>query len=104
MPQPRGRPIAIVLASLVVLCGAGAAAYQETAIAHGGRIVGTVRVTGDLTPLPPQAVFKERAFCGETMPDERLVVDPAGHLGNAVVHLGDIQAGKPVRRSEPVRL
>jgi plastocyanin len=102
MPQHAGGRIAIVLASLVVLCGGGAVAYQEKAIANGGRIVGTVRVTGDVTPLPAQPVFKEREFCGETVPDERLVVDPAGHLGNAVVHLAGIQAGKPVPRSETV--
>jgi plastocyanin len=103
MLQHGGGRIAIVLASLVLLCGAGAATYREEAIANGGRIVGTVRVVGDVTPLPAQPVFKELDLCGETVPDERLVVDPAGHLGNAVVHLADIQAGKPVPRSETVR-
>ena len=63
-----------------------------------------MRVTGDVTPLPPQPVFKEKEFCGESVPDERLIVDPAGHLGNAVVHLAGIQAGKPVPRADPVRL
>ena len=103
MLQHAGGRIAVVLASLV-LGGSGVAAYQEEAIANGGRIVGTVRVTGDVTPLPPQPVFKEKDFCGETVPDERLVVDPAGHLGNAVVHLVGIQAGKPVPRVAPIRL
>ena len=104
MLQHAGGRIAVVLASLVVLGGSCAAAYREEAIANGGRIVGTVRVTGDVTPLPPQPVFKEKDFCGETVPDERLVVDPAGHLGNAAVHLVGIQAGKPVPRADPVRL
>jgi len=104
MLQHAGKRIAVVLGSLIVLGGSCAAGYREEAIANGGRIVGTVRVTGDVTPLPPQPVFKERDFCGETVPDERLVVDPAGHLGNAVVHLVGIQAGKPVPPAEPVRL
>jgi len=104
MPQHAGRPIVIVLATLVVLGRTGAAAYREEAIANGGRIVGTVRVAGDVRPLPPQPVFKEQAFCGESTPDERLVVDPAGHIGNAVVHLVGIDAGKPVPRSDLVRL
>ena len=104
MLRHAGGWIAVVLASLVVLGGSCAAAYREEAIANGGRIVGTVRVTGDVTPLPPQPVFKEKDFCGETVPDERLVVDPAGHLGNAVVHLVGIQAGKPIPRADPVRL
>lgn len=102
--QPTGRRIAIVLASVVVLCGPGVAAYRETAVANGGRIVGTVQVAGDITPLPPQPVLKEKEFCNESVPDERLVVDPAGHLGGAVIHLAGIEAGKAVPRSEPVRL
>src|SRR4029450_7786211 len=81
--QPAGRRVVIVVASLVVLCGPGASAYQETVVANGGRIVGTVRVAGDITPLPPQPVFKEKEFCSESVPDERLLVDPAGHLAGA---------------------
>jgi hypothetical protein len=104
MSERTAERIAIVLATLVVLCDAAAAGYRETAVENGGRIVGTVRVTGDVEPLPAQPVFKERGFCGETLPDERLVVDPAGRLGNAVVHLDGIQAGKPVPRADPVRL
>jgi hypothetical protein len=99
-----GGRIAIVLTSLIVVGGAATAAYREEPIANGGRILGTVHVMGDVTPLPPQPVFKEKGFCGESVPDERLVIDPAGHLGNAVVHLVGIQAGKPVPRSHPVRL
>jgi hypothetical protein len=75
-PRRRGRN----RTSLIALGGAGAAAYREEAIANGGRIVGTMRVTGDFTLLPPQPVFKEKETCGESVPDERLVVDPAGHL------------------------
>src|SRR4029453_18467908 len=52
--QPVGRRVAIVVASLVVLGVRGLSAYQETVVANGGRIVGTVRVAGDITPLPPQ--------------------------------------------------
>jgi len=103
VPRQAGGRIAIVLASLVMLHGAGAAGYREETVANGGRIVGTVRVVGRVAPLPAQPVFKELEFCGETVPDERLVVDSAGHLGNAVVHLAGIQSGKPVPRSETVR-
>jgi hypothetical protein len=46
MLQHAGGRIAVVLASLVVLGGSCAGAYREEAIANGGRIVGTVRVTG----------------------------------------------------------
>ena len=66
--QSAGRRIALVLASVAALCRPGAAAYRETAVAEGGRIVGTVRVAGEVTPLPPQPVFKEKEFCGESVP------------------------------------
>ena len=102
--QSAGRAIAIVFASVVILCGSGASAYRETVVANGGQIVGTVHVAGDITPLPQQPVFKEKDFCGETVPDERLVVDSAGNLGGAVIHLAGIEVGKGVPRSEPVRL
>jgi plastocyanin len=93
-----------VLALVLVVGATRAAAYRETPIANGGRIVGTVRVASDVAPLPPQPVFKEKGFCGDEVMDERLVVDSAGHLGGAVVHLPGIEVGKPVLRSEPVRL
>src|SRR5262249_61643794 len=67
--QAAGRRIAIVLASVAALCGSGAAAaYRETAVADGGRIVGTGRVTGDVTPFPPPPVFKEKECCSDRVP------------------------------------
>jgi plastocyanin len=104
VPHVPGLRIVIVLVSALILCRSGAAAYRETAVANGGRIVGMVRVVGDVVPLPPQPVFKEKEFCDTTVPDDRLMVDAAGHLGGAVVHVRGIDAGKPVPRAEPVRL
>jgi plastocyanin len=94
----------IVMAVALASGASAAAAYRETAVTDGGRIVGTVRVTGPVTPLPPQPVFKEKPFCGDNVADERLVVDAGGHLAGAVAHLRDVEAGKPVARAEPVRL
>jgi plastocyanin len=103
MSHSIGRHIALVAGSLL-LCGrVGAAAYRETAVADGGRIVATVRVVGEIVPLPAQPVYKEKEFCGITVTDERLVVDAAGHLANAVVHVQGIEAGKPVPKAEPIR-
>ena len=103
MPYALGRRIAIVLASVVVAAATDSAAYREVAVTNGGRIVGTVRVIGEVTPLPPQPVFKEKDFCG-SVPDERLVVDASGHLAGAIVHVAGIEAGKPIPKSEPARL
>lgn len=104
MTYIHGPRAAVVVAAALVLCASGAAAYREVAVANGGRIVGTVRIVGDFAPLAEQPVFKEKEFCGTDVPDERLIVDTAGHLGNAVAHLRGIEAGKPVPRTEPVRL
>jgi plastocyanin len=98
-----GRRIAIVLASVMTARGACAAAYRVAEVANGGRIVGTVRVEGVVAPLPLQPVFKEKEFCGDAVPDDRLMMDAAHNLGGAVVHLAGIEAGKAIA-SEPVRL
>ena len=99
-----GSTCILMAAAAALASGASAAAYRETAVTDGGRIVGTVRVAGHVTSLPPQPVFKEKAFCGDNVADERLVVDADGHVAGAVAHLRDIEAGKPVARTKPVRL
>lgn len=86
-------PVALALA---LSASAGAAAYRGGPVADGGRIVGRVRAVGDVARLPPQPVFKEREFCGGETTDERLVIDDAGDVANAVVYLVGITAGKAV--------
>ena len=84
-----------VAMAFVLVSATVTVAYHESPVTNGGRIVGTVRVAGDVTPLPAQPVYKEKGFCGEDVTDERLIVDAAGHLGGAVVHLRGLEAGKP---------
>src|SRR5262245_51776544 len=95
--------IAIASALLLASTARAGTGYRVQPVTDGGRIVGTVRVVGDVVPLPAQLVYKEKEFCGQGITDERLVVDPAGHLAGAVVHLRDVEAGKTVPES-PVRL
>ena len=98
-----GKRIILMAASILLSSSVCLAEYKETAVTDGGRIVGTVRVGGDVVPLPPQPVYKEQEYCGTTVTDERLVVDADGHLANVAVHVEGVQAGKPVPRVEPVR-
>jgi plastocyanin len=94
-----------VMVGLIWLCmltDSAAAQYREEAVADGGAITGTVLVAGDIPVLPAQPVFKELGVCGSSTPDERLVAGPGGALRNAVVHLVDIPAGKPIVRDQPV--
>ena len=80
------------------------AEYKEIVVLDGGTVSGTVRVTGEVPKLPPQAVYKEHETCGETLPDERLLVGANGALRNAVVYLVSVRTGKAVPRSQPVTL
>ncbi len=104
MPYTHRARIALGLAMGIVAWAGLVAAYQETAVTDGGRIVGTVRVTGGAAPLPAQPVYKEKDFCGVDLPDERLVVDARGLIDGAVVFLRGIDAGKAVPRTQPVHL
>ncbi len=98
-----GEGLLAFTAVLVVTVGAEAG-YRAAEVTDGGSVSGRVRVVGEIAPLPPQPVFKEKGYCGETVADERLVMDTAGGVGGAVVHLVDVGAGKPIASSEAVRL
>ena len=82
-----------------VLCGVAIIAFGP--IAAGARQTG--RVTGQVTtvasaPLPLLEVTTNQEVCGQTVPDEALLVDAAGGLANAVVTL----VGLPARDQETV--
>jgi hypothetical protein len=96
--------LAVMIGGVLLLGSRHARAYEEKAVENGGSISGTVRVTGELPILPPQPVYKHGDTCGGTVRDERLVAGKGGVLANAVVFLDGVDAGKPVRRDEPVVL
>jgi plastocyanin len=104
MVRPMSRVGFVTFTAVLVVAVAVEAAYRDTQVTDGGGISGRVRVVGEIAPLPPQPVFKEKDYCGETVVDERLVTDAAGGLAGAVVHLVDVVAGKPVASSDEVRL
>lgn len=104
MVRPMSREGLVTFTAVLVVAVAAEAAYRETQVTDGGGIRGHVYVVGEIAPLPPQPVFKEKAYCGKTVVDERLVTDAAGGLSGAVVHLVDVVAGKPVANSDAVRL
>ncbi len=97
-------PLAIAACALVLAGPTARAAYREVTVTGGGAIAGQVKLVGELPALPPQPVFKHQDVCGASLPDPRLVVEPSGALQNAVVFLADVKEGKPIPRSEPVRL
>jgi len=59
---------------------------QETAQSKGaGRIIGRVRVEGRFEKPAPLKVYKNRDFCGATVPNESLLVSREGGVRNAVI-------------------
>ena len=85
--------IAIAIAGAVLLLGAGAGAE-----APPGVVAGTVRLAGPRPVRPAREVFKHREVCGASVPDDRLVVDPAGGVRYAVVTVDGVRAGKKPER------
>lgn len=69
-------------------------AYREIAVKDGGSISGQVLFDGQMSPPATLPVHKNRAVCGESVPDESLLVDAYGGLKNVVVVLDGIHAGK----------
>ncbi len=61
--------------------------YGEREAAPRAKLIGRVGVAGILPPPKPLEVFKSRAYCGPTVPNETLLLSPEGGLRNAVVLL-----------------
>ena len=69
-------------------------AYREITVKDGGSIRGQVVFDGQAPQPATLPVHKNRAVCGESMPDESLLLDAQGGLKNVVVILDGIHAGK----------
>ncbi|MBI2985348.1 MAG: hypothetical protein HYY45_01135 [Deltaproteobacteria bacterium] len=60
--------------------------HQEpTQVMTAGKIVGRVRGEGRYERPAPLKVYKNRDFCGATVPNESFIVNPEGGLRNAVI-------------------
>lgn len=94
---PRAGAIGAVIVVGAILAGAplaGAFGIGEgRALAAGGTIVG-VASTKELAPRPIRATI-DPSVCGQTVPDESVVVDAAGHLANVVVTVPGVKAQQP---------
>lgn len=55
-----------------------------------GKIVGKVWASGNFQRPRPLKVFKNRIFCGSSVPDETLLINREGGLRNAVVTLSPL--------------
>ena len=58
----------------------------------GGKVTGVVSVVGPLERPKPLPVFKNRSFCGQSVPNEILLISTDGRLRNAAVILRPLNA------------
>ena len=69
-----------------------------------GTLAGTVRLAGPPPARPPLPVYKSHQVCGDSVPDERLVVGPGGGLRYAVVTVEGVRGGKKPEREATIVL
>ena len=89
-----------VLGSVIVLflfSSCLALGYEEVAVANGGTIRGSVKMSDKVPKLPPLEIVKFREVC-QNVPNETLVVGPVQGVRYAVVTLEGIAKGKAVER------
>ena len=81
------------------------AASSSTFAGSPGSVAGTVRVSDPL-PRPPAAlpVFKNKEVCGDSVPDDRLLIGPGGGVRYAVVTIEGVRGGKKPERDLTVAL
>jgi len=63
-----------------------------------GTVSGTVRLAGSPPARPGLPVFKHPEVCGDSVPDDRLVIGPAGGVRYAVVTIDGVRGGKKPER------
>jgi plastocyanin len=56
-------------------------------LSHAGTIAGNVKFPGAVPDLKPIQVSKDHDYCGQTLPDDSLLVGRGGELKNAVVYI-----------------
>ncbi len=89
-------PIRLSLPLFVCLvCVSAAFGYQEIQVKNGGAISGQVLLKGPIPSPGVLAVQKNRGVCGESVPDESLIVGPNHEIKNVSVVLDGITTGKP---------
>ncbi len=107
MHMPRTFFIALML-GLVLVTGRGSVygsspPYRAITIEHGGTIRGTVTLEGDASKFLPIEIGKDVAVCGASKSTPRLSIGKGNGVGESLVVLEGIRAGKaPVSGSVPV--
>ncbi len=93
------------LAGLLILGIYGTTlAYEGGAVAGGGSISGTVKLSGEAPEVKPPDINKDQEICGKSRPSEVLVLGANKTVKNAVVRLTGITKGKKLDTATPAEL
>jgi len=95
----RGQGIGIVLLAVTAWTGP-ATSTTSAAQSRTGGLQGIV-TTRAKAPRPVRVTYDQNV-CGAELPDQSIVVDPAGHLANVVVTLVGVKARTPQREVKVV--
>lgn len=93
MKKRNGVCLAFCLAALFCTWTFSAAAYQETTVANGGVIKGTVIYTGSV-PMRKIIPTKDAEVCGSTRDDPQVVLGAGNKVVDAIVYLKEVPKGK----------
>lgn len=100
-------PARIILATLLSLSISArpTGAYEVVPVNGGGAIRGNVRFAGDVPTPTTMVITKDPDVCGHEKVAGDLLVSPSTRgIKNVVVRLRDVPQGKPLPKSETVRL
>ena len=72
------RYFTVLVATYILAAAAVATAdqYQVVEVAKAGKLIGTVRLSGDIPPARTLSVTRDKAVCGHEHHAEDLVVNP----------------------------
>jgi len=80
-------------------------AYEGDPNVAGVNVKGQVTFKGTIPKLQPLQVNRDKAFCGESMPDESILVEGQSKgISNIVVNLKGIATGKAFAKKAPLKI
>ncbi len=72
-----------------------AVAYDVNPVENGGELIGTINFKGNAPVKPSLTVDRNSEYCGKTVPDESLIINPENKgIQNVVISLENISQGK----------
>lgn len=93
-----GSPLIRLVLSLFLVAGWGmptpARAYEVAAVPTGGSLTGSVKFSGAPPRLEPTPVKKNQDACGQSVPNEALVLGPNKGIKGSVILVEGVPRGK----------